>query len=114
MNMMAQRVSINNLAQSYMCFNTNYHDTGLFGIYAVADPKTQAVDDLVSAHLHILTRTVPFSAVHEQCHWAGWRSHLWASLCIALAACSRTAVANIYTACRAKYGQGVLVYSVWS
>lgn len=45
--MMAQRVAINNLADSYMAFNTNYHDTGLFGFYATADPKHQAVDDLV-------------------------------------------------------------------
>ena len=46
-SMMAQRVAINNLADSYMAFNTNYHDTGLFGFYATADPKHQAVDDLV-------------------------------------------------------------------
>ena len=45
--MMAQRVAINNLADSYMAFNTNYHDTGLFGFYATCDPKHQGVDDLV-------------------------------------------------------------------
>ena len=48
--MMAQRVAINNLADSYMAFNTNYHDTGLFGFYATADPSHQPVDDLVSLH----------------------------------------------------------------
>ena len=46
-SIMAQRVAINKLAQSYMAFNTNYHDTGLFGVYATADPKHNAVDDLV-------------------------------------------------------------------
>ena len=46
-SMMAQRVATNNLAHSYMAFNTNYHDTGLFGVYAVSDPKSQPVDDLV-------------------------------------------------------------------
>jgi hypothetical protein len=58
-SMLAQRVAINNLAQSYMAFNTNYHDTGLFGIYAVVDPKTQSVDDLVS-----------ISPPHSHCLWA--------------------------------------------
>jgi processing peptidase subunit beta len=50
-SLMAQRVAINNLADSYMAFNTNYHDTGLFGFYATADPHHQAVDDLVRAML---------------------------------------------------------------
>ena len=39
---LAQRVALNDLCKSYMAFNTNYHDTGLFGVYAVAD-KHQAV-----------------------------------------------------------------------
>lgn len=34
---LAQRVAVNGLCKSYMAFNTNYHDTGLFGVYAVAD-----------------------------------------------------------------------------
>lgn len=34
---LAQRVAVNGLCNSYMAFNTNYHDTGLFGVYAVAD-----------------------------------------------------------------------------
>ena len=34
---LAQAVSANKLASSYMAFNTNYHDTGLWGVYAVAD-----------------------------------------------------------------------------
>jgi processing peptidase subunit beta len=25
------------LADAYMAFNTNYHDSGLFGVYAVTD-----------------------------------------------------------------------------
>jgi len=42
---LAQRVAINGLANSYMAFNTNYKDTGLFGVYAVCD-KGAPVDDL--------------------------------------------------------------------
>lgn len=41
---LAQTVSANKLAHSYMAFNTNYHDTGLFGVYAVADPHTDHED----------------------------------------------------------------------
>ena len=43
--MLAQRASANGLCDSYMAFNTNYHDAGLFGVYAVADPGGP-VDDL--------------------------------------------------------------------
>lgn len=41
---LVQRVSINDLAESMMAFNTNYKDTGLFGVYAVAKPD--CLDDL--------------------------------------------------------------------
>lgn len=30
-------VAIEGLADAYMAFNTNYHDTGLFGVYGVTD-----------------------------------------------------------------------------
>lgn len=30
---LAQKLSLNKLANSYMAFNTNYHDIGLFGVY---------------------------------------------------------------------------------
>jgi hypothetical protein len=33
---LTQRVAINEIAESIMAFNTNYKDTGLFGVYAVA------------------------------------------------------------------------------
>lgn len=33
---LAQRVGINEIAENMMAFNTNYKDTGLFGVYAVA------------------------------------------------------------------------------
>ena len=29
----AQKFAANGLGNSYMAFNTNYHDTGLFGVY---------------------------------------------------------------------------------
>uniref|UniRef100_A0A0D6R720 mitochondrial processing peptidase n=1 Tax=Araucaria cunninghamii TaxID=56994 RepID=A0A0D6R720_ARACU len=41
---LAQRVAINELAESIMAFNTNYKDAGLFGVYATAKPD--ALDDL--------------------------------------------------------------------
>jgi len=40
--------TLNGVADSFMAFNTNYHDTGLFGMYAVADPGA-GVDDLAWA-----------------------------------------------------------------
>ncbi|KAK9846657.1 hypothetical protein WJX81_008604 [Elliptochloris bilobata] len=44
-SMLAQRVAINKLANSFMAFNTNYQDAGLFGVYAVCD-QDASVDDL--------------------------------------------------------------------
>ena len=35
---LGQLFSANNLGESYMAFNTTYHDTGLFGIYCTS-PK---------------------------------------------------------------------------
>ncbi len=37
---LAQRVAINGLAEHFSAFNTNYHDTGLWGIYANAPKDT--------------------------------------------------------------------------
>ena len=33
---LVQRVATDEVAESMMAFNTNYKDTGLFGVYAVA------------------------------------------------------------------------------
>ncbi|KAI3730711.1 hypothetical protein L1987_61886 [Smallanthus sonchifolius] len=44
---LAQQVGISELAESMMAFNTNYKDTGLFGVYAVAKPD--CLDDLAFA-----------------------------------------------------------------
>lgn len=43
---LAETVAANGLANSFMAFNTNYHDTGLFGVYAVADPHASDLEDL--------------------------------------------------------------------
>jgi len=40
---LAQRVGINEVAESIMAFNTNYKDTGLFGVYAVAKVRCNVV-----------------------------------------------------------------------
>ncbi|KAK3042329.1 hypothetical protein RJ639_002375 [Escallonia herrerae] len=47
---LAQRVGINEIAESMMAFNTNYKDTGLFGVYAVAKPD--CLDDLAYAIMY--------------------------------------------------------------
>ncbi|XP_023523932.1 probable mitochondrial-processing peptidase subunit beta, mitochondrial [Cucurbita pepo subsp. pepo] len=41
---LVQRVATDEVAESMMAFNTNYKDTGLFGVYAVAKPD--CLDDL--------------------------------------------------------------------
>ncbi|KAK1562387.1 hypothetical protein Q3G72_011046 [Acer saccharum] len=51
---LAQRVGINEIAESMMAFNTNYKDTGLFGVYAVAKPD--CVDDLAYAIMYETTK----------------------------------------------------------
>ncbi|XP_074280716.1 putative mitochondrial-processing peptidase subunit beta, mitochondrial [Silene latifolia] len=51
---LVQRVSINEIAESIMAFNTNYRDTGLFGVYAVAKPD--CLDDLAWAIMHELSK----------------------------------------------------------
>ena len=52
---LAQTVAVNGLAESYMAFNTNYHDTGLFGVYAVADPHESDLEDLCWTIMHNMT-----------------------------------------------------------
>ncbi|XP_057725413.1 probable mitochondrial-processing peptidase subunit beta, mitochondrial isoform X2 [Arachis stenosperma] len=51
---LAQRVGINEVAESMMAFNTNYKDTGLFGVYAVAKPD--CLDDLSYAIMYETTK----------------------------------------------------------
>ncbi|KAF5748935.1 mitochondrial-processing peptidase subunit beta [Tripterygium wilfordii] len=51
---LVQMVAINEVAESMMAFNTNYNDTGLFGIYAVAKPD--CLDDLAYAIMYETTK----------------------------------------------------------
>ncbi|GMJ16239.1 hypothetical protein like AT3G02090 [Hibiscus trionum] len=51
---LAQRVSINGIAESMMAFSTNYKDTGLFGVYAVAKPD--CLGDLSFAIMSAITK----------------------------------------------------------
>ncbi|KAH9616072.1 hypothetical protein KSS87_019472 [Heliosperma pusillum] len=51
---LVQTVSINEIAESIMAFNTNYRDTGLFGVYAVAKPD--CLDDLAFAIMHEISK----------------------------------------------------------
>uniref|UniRef100_A0A5B7CH96 mitochondrial processing peptidase n=1 Tax=Davidia involucrata TaxID=16924 RepID=A0A5B7CH96_DAVIN len=51
---LAQRVGINEIAESMMAFNTNYKDTGLFGIYAIAKPD--CLDDLAWAIMYEISK----------------------------------------------------------
>ena len=45
---LAQRLAANELADSYMAFNTNYNDCGLFGVHAVSS-NTEHLDDMAWA-----------------------------------------------------------------
>lgn len=54
-------MAANNLCNSYTAFNTNYHDTGLFGVIATAE-KGAHIDDLSWAIMH----EVP---PHKNCHY---------------------------------------------
>jgi predicted Zn-dependent peptidase len=36
-SLLTQKIATDELADAFMAFNTNYHDTGLFGVYAVTD-----------------------------------------------------------------------------
>ncbi|OVA00778.1 Peptidase M16 [Macleaya cordata] len=51
---LVQRVGINEIAESMMAFNTNYKDTGLFGVYAIAKPD--CLDDLAYAIMYEITK----------------------------------------------------------
>ncbi|KAL3526569.1 hypothetical protein ACH5RR_011225 [Cinchona calisaya] len=51
---LVQRVGINEIAESMMAFNSNYKDSGLFGVYAVAKPD--CLDDLAYAIMYEITR----------------------------------------------------------
>ncbi|XP_058070343.1 probable mitochondrial-processing peptidase subunit beta, mitochondrial [Magnolia sinica] len=51
---LAQRVGINEIAESMMAFNTNYTDTGLFGVYAIAKPD--CLDDLSYAIMYEISK----------------------------------------------------------
>ena len=52
---LAQLVSVNGLANSYMAFNTNYQDTGLFGVYAVSE-KSADHEDMCWSIMHEITK----------------------------------------------------------
>ncbi|XP_022750715.1 probable mitochondrial-processing peptidase subunit beta, mitochondrial isoform X2 [Durio zibethinus] len=67
---LAQRVGINEIAESMMAFNTNYKDTGLFGVYAVAKLKsslmlhidgTSPVAEDIGRQLLTYGRRIPFA-----------------------------------------------------
>ncbi|PWA98709.1 Metalloenzyme, LuxS/M16 peptidase-like protein [Artemisia annua] len=51
---LAQMVAISELAESFTAFNTNYKDTGLFGVYATA--KADCLDDLAFAIMQEVTK----------------------------------------------------------
>ncbi|KAI3720185.1 hypothetical protein L6452_21098 [Arctium lappa] len=51
---LAQILAINEIAESMMAFNTNYKDTGLFGVYAVA--KGDCLDDVAFAIMQELSK----------------------------------------------------------
>ncbi|KAL7226841.1 hypothetical protein ACSBR1_021836 [Camellia fascicularis] len=50
------RVGINEIAENMMAFNTNYKDTGLFGVYAIAKPDS--LDDLAYAIMYEMSNSI--------------------------------------------------------
>ncbi|KAL5656116.1 hypothetical protein ACJX0J_035435, partial [Zea mays] len=56
---LARGISNANLAESLMAFNTNYRDTGIFGIYTIAPPDTlQDLSRLIMAEFRRLASQV--------------------------------------------------------
>ncbi|KAI7985623.1 hypothetical protein LOK49_LG14G00537 [Camellia lanceoleosa] len=60
---LAQRVGINEIAENMIAFNTNYKDTGLFGVYAIAKVRLCPIIMILlvsgpSFPLHIRTQKV--------------------------------------------------------
>ncbi|CAM6106032.1 unnamed protein product [Calypogeia fissa] len=53
---MTQKIAANELAESVMAFNTNYSDSGLFGVYAVAKPE--CLSDLSFCIMHEVARMI--------------------------------------------------------
>lgn len=60
---MAQKVGANDLAESYMAFNTNYNDSGLFGIYAVAKVRVLSFKVIKMSFSRTRTKEVAFDHV---------------------------------------------------
>lgn len=52
---LAHDLAANDLADSYMAFNTNYHDTGLFGVHFVSS-KADHLDDVAYVVMRELSR----------------------------------------------------------
>ncbi len=52
--MLVQTVASEGLADAMMAFNTNYHDTGLFGVYGVTD--RERCEDFAYAVMSHLTK----------------------------------------------------------
>ena len=52
-----------------MAFNTNYHDTGLFGVYAVVE-KEQHTEDVVGVGLPLLTQELKDLLTPDQMVWS--------------------------------------------
>lgn len=53
-SLLTQKIAIDELADAYMAFNTNYHDTGLFGVYAVTEASK--CEDLAWVIMNEMTR----------------------------------------------------------
>lgn len=54
---MALKAATNGICESFMAFNTNYNDTGLFGVYSVCKPEN--VEDMGWLVMNECTRCAP-------------------------------------------------------
>ena len=67
---LCQNVGQKDLAHSLTSFNTCYKDTGLFGVYAVAEPHK--LNDLMYHTLHCMVRGLPCSGAVAWFSWWCW------------------------------------------
>jgi hypothetical protein len=72
---LTQKIATDNLADAFMAFNTNYHDTGLFGVYAVTDRERSndlswvVMNEVRHTRLHAYNH---YPTLLSSCHTHRW------------------------------------------
>lgn len=83
---LAQRVGINEIAESMMAFNTNYKDTGLFGVYAVAKVRVTESHPTIRHNFSIIRGAhiicASWSSLHSNCRMTAQRRFCHSISCL--------------------------------